>query len=116
MREGSKGKHRIEILAAMPDAGAQRTVKIRLVPTSDAGGGVGRDIGAVENAERRRQRRTAGERRAVVLGVGVAGSAIGRDEEIFAPLHGRIIGRRGRCAGRQNQAEAERYCFGIFSR
>ena len=73
----SEGKHRKEEIAVVVSAVAQRAVKIIECPFADAGGVIGRDVRAVVGAEGRRQRTAAGQRRAVVLLIGVAGDAIG---------------------------------------
>src|SRR5207248_864452 len=62
-------KRRIEMPAVAIDALAQRARKCLQRPATDAAVGVGRDVGAVDRAERRLDRRAAGIGLAILRGV-----------------------------------------------
>ncbi len=91
--EGRIRKDGEVIGAVIGDALAQRPAEILEGPIADPGLLIGGDVRRVEDAERRGQRATAGQTRAVVLGVGVTAGAIRRVEDIGAALDRGWIGR-----------------------
>jgi hypothetical protein len=81
----------------------QCSVKLIIVPGSDTGRTVGRDVRRVERAERRRHRQATGEQRSA--GIGVAGDAIPGTGEIFASGNRLLVisARRGKASNKQKQ-------------
>ena len=87
------------MIACRTQTFAQSADEILLAPASDAGFGVGSDIGCIEGAERRRQRMTAGEWFAAMLFVGMAAKTTGCAIHIFTLLEECIV-LRGRTSRR----------------
>jgi hypothetical protein len=90
---------------------AQRAHEIGVGPAADAMLRIGRDVGAVERAERRLQGPPAGQRRTLRLDVGMAAGAARRGEQIGAAFERRRrfrpqrLGDRAERRDRQAQTE-----------
>jgi len=95
LRVGRIGHGRIEIVAILRYAAAQRFVEIRLRPFADARPRVRRDVGRVDLPHRRGHREAAGER--LALGCRVASDTIAGRRKILAARDERAIGRSRQC-------------------
>ena len=105
MRVGRIGKSRKIVSASRRNASCHRIDEIRLGPSPDAIGRIGRDVRGVESAERRWNGKSAAEPQAIGLaGHGMAGGT-SPGVECCQPVGG--IGR-GRWRGRRNDRGARR--------
>ena len=95
------GECRIEMLAVAMNALAHRALEGGIGPVADAGLDIGRDVGAVDDAERRLQRPPAGIDRAARAGV--ADHAIAERGELLAAGNGR--GGKHRWIGPRNRRD-----------
>src|SRR6185369_2112076 len=88
-------KRGIQQMSITGNAFAQRAAKSGFGPSADSGFGLGRGVGAVDRAERRRYRHAAGVRRAIARRM-AAGTVAQDGEQLAAPHQQRVEhGRRG---------------------
>ena len=95
------GKRRIEMPAVAMNALAHRAFEGGIGPRADSGFDIGRDVGRVDRAERRRQRLAAGVEDAVRRGV--ADRAVAERGELLAARDGR--GRINRGIGTRDRRD-----------
>src|SRR5579862_4470364 len=107
------GKGRIKMPAVAMDAFAHGALEGGVRPAADAGLDVGRDVGAVDEAERRFDGAPAGVEDAV--GRGMAGRAVAERGELPAAFDGRggeyrrvrLFDRRDRSKGQDRRGNAD---------
>lgn len=107
-------EHRKIIGAVGADAVAQGAQELSLAPAPDPGLAIGRDVGAVESAERRRDRPPAGIRPPAMGAVGMTGDAVGGIGEISTPRDRIRLGsarRRRQCQQDRNRRPAQCLSF-----
>ncbi|MNS85120.1 hypothetical protein D3C72_1189750 [compost metagenome] len=94
---------RIQVVAVLRHAFAHGTVERRLRIAADAGGRIGRDIGGVDAAQRRRHRQPA--REGLAARRRVAGHAVAEPGQILAARDQRLVHRRGGLCGRRPERQ-----------